>query len=321
MEIKEGSSVTETIDSLLAADTNFGYIEDDAPIILVEGKDDKELIDRYYYHRNGESNPFRVAVGEDFDEKVNGKKMALRSFHKIKNKYSRVFMLVDRDFDFFVGENLSSTDSDIFYYDYYELENYLFEDAILKLYFDRYFDCVDEAQFEKLKRELKKVICILEPFSQLSFIRELIYRDRLNIELEEEHKIHIASIAAKNPSGVLQNKSNSYIGLRSKEKVEKYIDFELDKIGLNLDCLIDSMSGEEVASDLANYEDPVYFFKFLISGKSIINSLNIIIEHIDEITVIPKRSNGVLAETVKKEWIPLYSESYSNLLNKIQSRI
>lgn len=320
--IKKGSSVIETIDSLLAAEENFGFVDDDYPIMLVEGKDDKILIDRYYYHKNDSKNPFRVAVGLDFGEKVNGKKMAIKSYEEIKKFYSKVFVLIDRDFDYYLGENLSEKDPNIYYYDYYELENYLFEDSILKLYFDRYFECINDHEFEGLKLEFKKMVCLFDPFSTLSFIRELIYREKIENVYSQFQIETIASVASKNPSGVLQNTSAIYSGLSAKEKVDAYINAELGKVDLTYDYLIDRISNNEVASDIAeDEEDSVYFYKYLISGKLIVNSLNIIIEHFEEIRTKPKRSQVVLTETLKKEWIPLYSEKYSRLINLIQSNI
>lgn len=321
--IFKGSAIEETIDSLISASAIFG-VKDETPILIVEGKDDKELLHRYYYfHKNGEI-PFRVTTGDDFGYAVSGKRNAFESYSQAQDYFENVFVLIDRDYDYYLGEN-NSQDTNVFYYDYYELENYLFDDTILKIFLDRYFNCIETELFEQIKKELNKHKEVYYPYTKISFFREMLYRGRVNISLTNEQIAHIVSVVSRKPVSVFNDESQMYGGLDIKEKTHKYFLSELKKVNLSYEEVLSSMELGESAADIFKddyeNEDPLFFYKYLISGKLILNSLHKLIESFDNLGLKGKESTRELEGIIKSEWIPLYSEDFKKIIYRIENRM
>lgn len=56
----------------------------------------------------------------------------------MKRKGRKVICLLDRDYDFYLGEKIP--DEQVRYYNYFELENYLFEEKIMKFVVRNLYD-------------------------------------------------------------------------------------------------------------------------------------------------------------------------------------
>lgn len=321
MKITKGTSIFETIDSLVAAKLFFNKEDDDYPILMVEGKDDVNVIQRYYYHNRKGKVPFKIVLAEDLNQKNNGKKNALNAYQKYKKHFSKIFCLLDKDYDLLLGEDLSATDSNISYYDYYELENYLFEEPILRLFFDRYFECTDNSDFYALRKELEEAAEIYHPFSKASIFRELFYREMTNEKLDEEEIKHIANATKKSPQSILENNSPVFSNYSLKEKVEKYFEIEFSEVDLSFkDLEKDTNSLQESAADIEDV-DPLDFFKYNISASYILQSLLIVLRSFKTLQFNSIGTNLSLEKSLKQEWIPIHSTKFEKKLSEIEKKI
>lgn len=321
--IIEGSAIEETIDSLISASMIFG-VKEETPILIVEGKNDKELLQRYYYfHKDGEI-PFKVVTGEDFGHKVNGKRNALESYSQAKEYFEKVFVLIDRDYDYYLGE-YNFEDNNIFYYDYFELENYLFDDTILKIFLDKFFNCMETELYERIKIELNKNKEVYYPYAKIGFFREMLYRERVNINLSTDQVERIVNTVARNPNSIFQDLSEVYGELGMKEKIRRYFFNEFEKVDLSYEEVISSIEIDENAAGILEVdpenEDQLFFYKYLISGKLILNSLQTLIENFEGFGLKANSSSRRLDLLITTEWIPLYSEDFKGIINRIENQI
>ncbi|MGG0655536.1 DUF4435 domain-containing protein [Rummeliibacillus pycnus] len=311
-KINSVGGTEEILGAVLAESQNFGF-QIEEKILIVEGSDDIQAIRKYYFHKDKQL-PFRVVKAEDLNENVSGKKTALKAFDRHKARIPNLFCLLDRDFDFIIGKNRE--ESRIFYYDYYELENYLFEEKILRLMISRFFDA-NEVNYNNILSEFSKIAKIYKHFSHLGAIREICYHE----EQEDLLGIKLAMLAKSNLISILENKSNDYLGLSNIERVEKYLNIELSHISTNLAEVYELFKEKEVASTtLTTTDESLEFFRTFISSKFVLKSIVFLMKFcIENVTFNRRGEKSSLESDLKNEWIPTQSEKFAEIMQKIES--
>ncbi|GIN71150.1 hypothetical protein J14TS2_16250 [Bacillus sp. J14TS2] len=323
MLITKGSSITETVDSIVSTEHFTGEPYDGPPLLIVEGVDDIQVLQKYYYFYNNGSLPFKVVLGS-LDEKMGGKKRALDAYSENKTKFNQVFCLIDRDFDFHLGEE--SDDKNVFYYDYYELENYLFDSEILKLLFGRFFNCTTIDQYNVLVQELQHLATIYVPYSQLAYFRELHFRGKTEILLSEDGINKFSKIVKIKPERIINDDSLEDRGVPTAERIEKFLEKELSEINLTIQRIKDNFSHDSFlliagAREINEESEGLDFFRYFISGKFILGSLAILFKTFTSMRYVNNVDRNSIENTLKNEWIPKNSVMFKQLIESIENEI
>lgn len=306
MQITHGSSFVEDIGAVYSEISQFG-IDDDSTIVLLEGTDDAQVIQSYFYH-NEDLMPFRMVLAENFEENAAGKKNALDSYEKYKNDFDKLFCILDRDYDFILEKN--KNDENIIYYDYYELENHLFELPILRLLFSKIYDCTSEELFRSLVEELRVFKNTLEIIAQLSYFRELHYHGESSTRLTQEQIIKVSNLCKPKYHEIFLTKIPEYKDLSFKMRLEKYIEDELCLVGVSLNDI-------KRETSIIIEKDYYDFLEHYISGKQVISVFMLIIQHHSSVP-LENVMKEKLIDVLKNEWIPNKSKKFAEILNRLK---
>ena len=319
MPIKKGSHLLEHADAVYMEDKFSKELMEDF-LLLLEGSDDI-LVIKKIYELKSEPMKFRLlkANDENIEEKTiaAGKKNALNVYDDLKSKGRNIACLLDRDYDFHLNEQRN--DKYIKYYDYYELENYIFEEKILRLLIGNIYSYSNDDEFFGFLNYFKKIEEACKPYMLLCYFREVNFRENI---LEEDKMNKLLKIIDKKPTSMMQmqnieeedklNKIKSYI-----DENLKCIDLSIEKIqNLIVECGYDY-------NRIMNDNDVMFGFKFNVKGKMILNCLDVFANYIFEICpeLRNKKSKGDLSNLgtrLKLEWIPTSCNSLSRLLVDIE---
>ncbi|PEQ86764.1 DUF4435 domain-containing protein [Bacillus cereus] len=322
MSIKRGSALKEDAKAIIT-ETRFtrkDFTHD--RLLLLEGPDDIKVINNYYLYKGAAAKKtFRLIKANDEEiagsTTIAGKKNALTLFKRLRHENRNVICLLDRDYDFHLKEN--HLDSRIKYYDYYELENYLFDDSLLKVILKNVCDYPDIECYQKMILLLHDIELACKPYILICFLREVHYRKNI---LTEEQLDKVLSIIKTSPSSMMHMK---HLNTDNKiERIQKYIETELEKVGLSIDCvqkMIDKNDYE--SSSVMNITEPLHLFKYAIKGKLITNSLTHFSKYILEQDpyLNSLKSTGDLSGSLSRlriEWIPNLSQDFTRLLKMIE---
>lgn len=310
-------SIIESIEAILAEGPNFNIDDGIDNILIVEGKDDIEVIEKHYFLKKNKDMPFRICVGEDFGEHVSGKKNAIKSLEKHINEYPKIICLLDRDLDFQLG--LNEDNERILYYDYYELENYLFEDSILKVFLGRFYKFTDNESYLNILDSFYRISKYYTPIAKMMLAREICNRDAIFDDKSKFDKI--AKLSKKDLGPILSHKSQVYEGLDFLDKIYHYINQELSEVDLDLSYLEGLFEDNEAAATLISTEDfSGNIFKYAIGAKQVIKSIQILMQEFIDSQYIKEGGQISLERSLKKEWIPIQSEKFADLMDYIENK-
>ncbi|MGM0789888.1 MAG: hypothetical protein ACQEUD_07330 [Bacillota bacterium] len=322
MLIKRGSALKEHAKAVVT-ETRFtqeSFNED--KILLLEGPDDIEVITNYYLYRGLDvKKDFRLvkANDKDMDETVSvaGKQNALKLFKRLRQEDRNVICLIDRDYDFHLKENVN--DSRVLYYDYFELENYIFEDKIFKVIVKNICDYQDNDSFLEIISLVQKIEESCKPYTLLCFLREIHFRKEI---LTQQQLEKILYILKTKPESMMQMQHLSISN--PLKRISGYIQAELGKVGLDLDKIQEMINNNGYSSNsIMGVSDPLHLFRYAIKGKVISNSLQFFFNHLLEENphLVEIKSDGNLYSALtrlKLEWIPTLSQDFSSLLSRIE---
>ncbi|HZG61406.1 MAG TPA: DUF4435 domain-containing protein [Anoxybacillus sp.] len=324
MSIRKGSALKESAKAVI---TETKFTKKDLAtdrLLLLEGPDDVEVIRNFYLYKGSEvKRVFRLikANEEEIEEsnKIAGKQNALQLFKKLKSQNRNVICLLDRDFDFYLNE--THRDPRVIYYDYYELENYIFEDSIFRVILKNVCDYSEFSIYEELVLLLHDIEKACKPYILLCFLREVNYRKNV---LTEDQLNKVLEIIKVKPVSMMEMK---HLGIDNKlERISRYIEIELKKVGLSIESVrqIIDENGYDANKIMENTE-PLYLFKYAIKGKMVSNSLSYFFKYILETNphLNEIKSKGDLSRILprlKIEWIPNFSKKFSELMNLIENK-
>jgi hypothetical protein len=322
MSIKRGSALKESAKAIIT-ETKFIKKEiTNDKLLLLEGPDDIEVISNYYLYRGREvKKAFRlVKANEEEIEGANtvaGKQNAIKLFEKLRQKNRNVICLLDRDYDFYLNE--THPDPRVKYYDYYELENYLFEDSLFRVILKNVCNYNDFKYYEELILLLKDIEDACKPYILLCFLREVNYRTSV---LTEEQLSKVLKIINTKPSSMMEMKN---LGIDNElDRISCFIETELSKVGLSI-VLVQKIIDDNnyVSSNLMNVSEPLHLFRYAIKGKMISNSLSFffkyILEHNPYLSELKSKGDlSRILSRLKIEWIPVLSQDFTELLKRIE---
>ncbi|MGC6767591.1 hypothetical protein ACYSNR_04365 [Enterococcus sp. LJL128] len=308
--IQEGSSIPRTLE-IDEIGLEFFDIPISQNILLVEGADDETVIETYY-RLLSKTPPFEIRRASILDEDIvfDGKRNAIESYNNMKDKFGvNIKVLLDRDYDFLLNDNL--VDENVFYYDYFELENYLFDDEI----FEQFLVC------SYPKREKYELNDILQKINQFDINENFIYLYHLNIFRElhfkgdtntklikpQEYALFCSKI---NIEPIINGKIPEAVGRTIDERLINYITSNLDKIQQNLFPNIVS----EVCSQCLLPTNIFELFRYYYKGKIVNKS----VEAIFSIVLNSKlKCIASVKEILYRQWIPK-SEKFNLKLKMIE---
>lgn len=324
MLIKKGSSLEESGKAIIT-ETKFHSGFSNAKLLLLEGPDDIEVINNYYlYTPNPGEKDFRLvkANDEDLEDKTSraGKKNALQMFEKLKDRGRNVICLLDRDYDFHLNEQ--SNDPDVLYYDYYELENYILEDSLLKVAIKNLCDYPSHEVYEEIIVKLHEIEVSCESYMLLAILREINYRKDI-LTTEQLDKV-LSILNVKISSIMLMNNLDSQ---NRVHRIDEYIEKQLTEVGLSIKRV------REIIFEYEEFEFEKYFksgspldlFKYSIKGKTFSNSfselIKLILENHSDLQQYKSKGNlSNLNTRLKIEWIPSLSKDFAKLMLRIESK-
>ena len=126
--IKIGSAIPEIIEIDDTAEDFFDLPKPEK-ILIVEGDTDAIVLENYLDLEKIPKNFLIRTTIMTNENHHSGKDIALEYYDKNKDN-QEIVLLLDRDYDFICSTE--RTDDKIIYYDYYSLENYFFEEKVLK---------------------------------------------------------------------------------------------------------------------------------------------------------------------------------------------
>lgn len=320
MGIKRGNALKEHASAVIT-ETRFNRAElQDTCLLLLEGPDDIDVISDFYLH-DSRAISYRLLKANDIEEdyKVAGKKHALALYENLKSNDRNVICLLDRDYDVYLNEK--HDDINIKYYHYYELENYLFEEDILKIIVKNIYNYSDIDEYEKIKKYLSDIELACIPYIVICLFREINYRNNF---INQEQLEGLLKIIKCKPSSMMQMKN---LETDNKlERIERYIVKELQQLELDLEQIKSIVNSYGFNIELIfNNSVPLYQFKYNLKGKIIASCLEIFVKYIFEVNpeLESKRSKGSLKDLItrlKLEWIPKSSKELKGLLEEIEEQ-
>lgn len=322
MIIKRGSALKEDAKAVIT-ETRFTKRNlNNDKLLLVEGPDDIDVIRNYYLYRGREvSRVFRVIKANEEDiegsSKTAGKQNALNMFERLKQEQRNVICLLDRDYDFYLKEKVA--DSRVKYYHYYELENYLFDDSVLRIILKNVCNYPDIEYYQKIVLLLHEIEQACKPYVLLCFLREVNYRKNI---LTEDQLTMVLKIINVKLTSMMEMKN---LGVENPlDRITSYIETELAKVSLST-VLIQKMIDENdyESSVLMNEKNPLSLFRYALKGKTLSNFLshffNYILNNNPFLNEFKSKGNlSSIPSRLKIEWIPNSSKNFEELLNTIE---
>lgn len=269
--IRKGSSITIPAGIDEIAKKYLGIEPKTTRYLIVEGKTDVDAIKRYFYINDIERN-FEIRTGSV--EEKNGKKIAIEYFKANKdNPEMKVMCLLDRDYDFILKKEEQETN--ILYYDYFELESYLFDEDIIKTIVCTLFkeiepDLVTDKVNKYKQYDVEKDFYLLY---LIDLYRELNFHNLSDSEISNPEKY--AELCKRIPfSGIISGKHPHTKGQKSfSERLESYLFMELE------DLEVDLFDKIKRTTSKLGHDRPTTFFDFCTSfykAKKIINNFPMI---------------------------------------------
>lgn len=264
--IEQGSAIPEPLDVDDTAEEFFDFPKPNK-ILIVEGDSDKQALDSFIYLNKMEVNfSIRTAQAID-DENRPGKKIAIDYYEKNKINQS-IRLLIDRDYDFICSFN--HEDENIFYYDFYELENYLFDEESLKrvlLANNLSLDKIKEIQ-EFLFSNKSEILLPLIECSKLRIFRELHKVEKTSFQLSQDIIKNYALFVSKlDIKGCLLGRNPELVGNTFEERLNNYLKYQLDNIDSDLYITIN----KELDNLDIKYPDTILdFLRYFYKGKDVI---------------------------------------------------
>lgn len=270
--IELGSGIPVTIENDVNAEEYFDFSRPQK-ILIVEGDTDRRVLENYFIF-NKITVDFEIKTPK-MEESISGKKIALEYYSNNKD-IQDIRLLIDRDYDFICSSNCF--DSHIFYYDYYELENYIFEECVMR--FVLISHKVKKGEIEDIIDFLTSSrLDLLDPLfacSILRIFRELHKNHKTTFQLSTETiQKYAYFVKHLNITGCLIGKDPKIAGDTFKDRIEKYLKHELKLIDRDLYDKINN----QFESLAINYPNSLFeFFRYFFKGKDCIKFFPILLK-------------------------------------------
>lgn len=293
-------------------------------LLIVEGKTDVTVLKKYLIEKK-KSEAIRVIEAKEHEEKkdedldisskVSGKRNALNLYRRLIEDGRDVRCLLDRDLDVIIGRH--SLESDIFFYDFYELENYIIEDSI----FEKYINLIIESKYEPdqvyslINAGLMEFQVASEPYLTVELLKEY---DSMRNVLSLDLKASLVKICSCKMHQVIHR--SDIPGDNFLDKILQYTEHHLKECESNLEQL-NSLTTKLLGLELPVFSSSFEIYKYFIKGKDIPNIVGIIArnlekEHKDNLKYL-KNVNDVINRFLILDWIINNSPKFDSLIERI----
>lgn len=269
--IKIGSAIPEIIEIDDIAEDFFDLPKPEK-ILIVEGDTDVIVLENYLDLKKIPVNFLIRTASMVDDERRSGKDTALEYYDKNKDK-QEIILLLDRDYDFICATERK--DERIIYYDYYSLENYFFEEVVLK--YSLMSNGVPKSQRDRIldfmNSDKQEILNPLIECSKLRIFRKYHKDKRTPFQLNDEKIVEFADfIKCIDIKGCIHGKNPNLAGSSFEDRLHIYINQSLDDIEPEL--------YQQIQDFLTHIEIPypstlIEYFKNFFNGK---DSLKFIVE-------------------------------------------
>lgn len=309
--IEWGSAIPETVENDEVASLYFDFPKPEK-ILIVEGSTDKDVLENYLYLKNINVD-FSIRSAKMLDEdSCSGKDGALR-YYDINKNSQEIIVLLDRDYDFICSSQRE--DERILYYDYYELENYFFEDNILKsvlIYNNISIDKVEKIMSFFSSKNTKFLLPLLE-CSKLRIFRKLHKDNATSFQLDENEIKQFADfIKSIDIRACFLMRNPNLIGNSFSECLNFYLDKKLTTINSSLYKQIQDFFNS-YPHEITYPETLIEFFRYFFKGK---DSIKFISDLLFYEKLIESNLNYVSSKNLLKTYI-FQSDLYKNKIEEV----
>lgn len=295
--------------------------------LIVEGKDDADIINSYLEHKGfytRKSYPFQIITPSQYKLetndmniqviKIDGKQSVLDIItHTIENEKKEQFCcLIDRDLDFIL-ERKSNLEN-VFYYDYYELENYLLsKDVISKILLAIKYKYKEIAELEDISiilDRLEELDDIFKDYAFLNVLREFNYHEKIPLgkRLNDDELEKIVKLSRQMHASTLHHYC---ISLNLNDSIQKLLNTTLEECSICMDDL------KERYPEIENIMTNNSILKHLVDGKRVMDMFLLAIKHV----FLNSQKNDIqdFYSRLKNDWIPCHSKEFNEKIKQIEN--
>lgn len=289
-----GSAIVSTLEADTSAQLYFDFPKPEK-ILIVEGTTDVELINSYLSLEKI-SVEFEIKCPSLIEKDAEGKDAAVKYYEE--NKLSQeIKLLLDQDYDIIC--NLHKDEKNIFYYDYYELENYIFEDRVLR--YALYSAGLESSAIDKVLQFLetdKEFIDAFNIIANLRIFRRLHYENQTKIKLDDAQTRKFAEFLKNiRVKECIIGKDPNLYGDNFQERLSNYIVSQLGEI--HIDLTLESIL-EECSRFINDNSSLINFFRYYFKGK---DGIKVIPTFLKCCGNIPQNLNGISSKSLLKNYI------------------
>lgn len=313
--IKIGSAIPESIEIDDIAEDFFDLPKPEK-ILIVEGDTDVIVLENYLDLKKIPINFLIRTASMVDDERRSGKDTALEYYDKNKDK-QEIILLLDRDYDFICSTERN--DERIIYYDYYSLENYFFEEVVLK--YSLMSNGVSKTERDKIldfmNSDKKEILNPLIECSKLRIFRKYHKDKKTSFQLNDEKIVEFADFIKNiDIKGCIHGKNPNLTGSSFEERIRIYINQSLDDIEPEL--------YQQIQNFLTQIEIPypstlIEYFKNFFNGK---DSLKFIVELLLNENLLSSRIGRISSKEILGSYIfnsNLYQSKIQTVINRFST--
>lgn len=313
--IKIGSAIPEIIEIDDIAEDIFDFPKPER-ILIVEGNTDVIVLENYLDLKKIPKNFSIRAVNMVDDDERSGKDAALEYYDKNKDK-QEIILLLDRDYDFICSTERN--DERIIYYDYYSLENYFFEEVVLK--YSLISNGVSKSQRDKIldfmNSDKQEILNPLIECSKLRIFRKYHKDKKTPFQLNDTKIIEFANFIQRiDIKGCIHGQNPNLTGSNFKDRVLTHINQSLNNIEPEL--------YQQIQNFLTTIPIPypstlMEYFKTFFNGK---DSLKFIDELLYRENLISSRNSRITSRDTLDSYIfvsDLYQTKIKTVINRFST--
>ena len=313
--IKIGSAIPEIIEIDDIAEDIFDLPKPER-ILIVEGNTDVIVLENYLDLKKTPINFLIRAVSMVDDDERSGKDTALEYYDKNKDK-QEIILLLDRDYDFICSTERN--DERIIYYDYYSLENYFFEEVVLK--YSLISNDVPKSQRDQIldfmNSDKQEILNPLIECSKLRIFRKYHKDKKTSFQLNDEKIVEFADFIKNiDIKGCIHGQNPNLTGSNFKDRVLTHINQSLNDIDPEL--------YQQIQDFLTTIPIPypstlMEYFKTFFNGK---DSLKFIVELLYRENLISSRIGRISSKETLGSYIfnsDLYQAKIQTVINRFST--
>ena len=314
--IKIGSAIPEILEIDDIAEEIFDLPKPDK-ILIVEGDTDVRVLENYLDLKEKTINFLIRTPRMEDDDKRSGKDVALEYYDENKNK-QEIILLLDRDYDFICSTERN--DDRILYYDYYSLENYFFEEKVLK--YSLISNSVPKAQRDQIldfmnSSNKQEILNPLIECSKLRIFRKYHKDKKTPFQLNDTKIKEFANFIQRiDIKGCIHGQNPNLTGSNFKDRVLTHINQSLNDIEPEL--------YQQIQDFLTTIPIPypstlMDYFKTFFNGK---DSLKFIVELLYRENLISSRNSRITSRDTLDSYIfvsDLYQTKIKTIINRVST--